>query len=272
MKAYIRRDDPLLVGLSEKPEGFSPAIHANWLKRSVKAKSNITLSLSDAAMSRTRLIVDDDDASANDLWDEINNLYTETNAQAVQNLKNELDALVYKDGADWNTNVTSFLATAGKLASFDVELTEKDKVSRFIRSLPVSFSPLAMVPHLTDAFFNNIVNAVQAEIARRSNPHNPQSTSTPTAKLSQSKAGNASGRKSRRNKKQNLQGGVKKNTRRDNCYYCGKLGHYCNVCRKSIADQRNSQGQHGGNERRSRFGQRNVGPSNNWGSVNRNNN
>ena len=64
MKAYIRRDDPLLVGLSEKPENFSPTTHANWLKRSVKAKSNITLSVGDATMSRTKLIVDDDDASA----------------------------------------------------------------------------------------------------------------------------------------------------------------------------------------------------------------
>ena len=117
MKAYIRRDDPLLLGLSEKPENFSPDTHSQWLKRSVKAKSNITLSLGDAPMSRTRLTIDDDDASAKDLWDELNIIYTETNAQAVQNLKNELDALIYKDGADWNTHVTSFLAVAGKLAA-----------------------------------------------------------------------------------------------------------------------------------------------------------
>ena len=64
MKAYIRRDDPLLLGLSQKPENFSPTSHANWLKKSVKAKSNITLSLGDAPMSRTRVIVDDDDATA----------------------------------------------------------------------------------------------------------------------------------------------------------------------------------------------------------------
>ena len=50
IKAYIRRDDPLLIGLSEKPENFSPTTHANWPKRSVKAKSNITLILGDPAM------------------------------------------------------------------------------------------------------------------------------------------------------------------------------------------------------------------------------
>ena len=128
-----------------------------------------------------------------------------------------------------------------------------------------------MVSHLTDASFNNIVNAFQAEVSRRSNPHNPQSSSTPTAKFSQAKGSNTSSRKSRSNKKQNLQGGVKKKSRRDTCYYCGKPGHYSNVCRKRIADQRNNQGHSGGNERRSRFGQRNVGSSNNWGSGNRHN-
>ena len=134
-------------------------------------------------MSRTRLIVDNDDASAKDLWDDRNSIYTEKNAQAVQNLKNELDALIYKDGADWNTHVPSFLVTAGKFAAFEVELTEKDKVSRLLRSLPASFSPLAMVSHLADASFNKIVNAVQAEIPRRSNPHYRQSTSPPLQNL-----------------------------------------------------------------------------------------
>ena len=100
MKAYIRRDDPLLVGLSEKPENFSPTTHANWLKRSVKAKSNITLSLGNAPISRTMLIVDNDDASAKEIWDALNSIYTETNAQAVQNLNDELEALIYKDAAD----------------------------------------------------------------------------------------------------------------------------------------------------------------------------
>ena len=160
-----------------------------------------------------------------DLWEELDRIYTESNAQAVQNLKNELDALIYKDGADWNAHVTSFLSVAGKLAAFDVELTEKDKVSRLIRSLPTSFSPLAMVSHLTDASFNNIVTAVEAEIARRSNPHNPQSSTAPSARLSQTNAGNSSGKKSRR-KKQKPQGGITKTSKRGNCYYCGKPGSF----------------------------------------------
>ena len=80
IKAYLSRDYSLLLGLSEKLENYSPITYAYWLKRAVRAKSSITFSVGDAEKSRTRRIVDDDDASAKDLLDGINNTYTQTNA------------------------------------------------------------------------------------------------------------------------------------------------------------------------------------------------
>ena len=137
-----------------------------------------------------------------------------------------------------NTYVTTFLAISGKLAAFYIELAAEDKVSGPIRSLPASFSPLDMVSNLTDESFNNIFNAVQAEIPRRSNLHNPQITPTPIAKVIQEiPAG--SDQKPRQGKKQIPQGSMIKASKRENCYFCGNPGHFSNVCRKRISDQRN---------------------------------
>ena len=86
MKAYLVRDDLLFcfVGLSPKPPEDSNVSYNDWLKNSTKSKSNITLSLGDSAMSRTRLVVDDDDASAKGLCEELDRFYTTTNAQAIR--------------------------------------------------------------------------------------------------------------------------------------------------------------------------------------------
>jgi len=61
--AFLRRDDPHLIGLSRHPQG-SAVFNENWLKKSTKAKSNIILSLGDNALAQTRLIVDSDDKTA----------------------------------------------------------------------------------------------------------------------------------------------------------------------------------------------------------------
>ena len=274
--AFLRRDDPLLVGLSDAPPKEPENIYLSWLKKSTKAKCNIVLSLGDTALSQTRLIVDDDTKTAQDLWKELARIYTMTNGQAIQNLKQKLDSLIYKEGADWNSHVSAFLTICMQLAAFDVELSEEDRASKLIRSLPESFSPIAMFCSLTDSNFDKIVSAVQSEIARRSNPHNPQNSSSST----QPRA-NISKRGNRRSNNKNARGGIRKNTgsSRDNCHYCGKKGHFKIVCRKRIADERsqNNQGAtpSSGSQRRSRFGpspnnrNQTTGNSNGWGNSGR---
>jgi len=70
----------------------------------------------------------------------------------VQNIKNQLDALLYADGQDWNKHETSFMKLIGELATYDEEFSGKEKLSKLLRSLPESFATLAMVTHLSEAW------------------------------------------------------------------------------------------------------------------------
>jgi len=67
LHAFLRREDPPLVGLQEETTDASVSQHNTWIKMSVKAKCNIVLSLGDNALAQTRITVDDDDKSAKDL-------------------------------------------------------------------------------------------------------------------------------------------------------------------------------------------------------------
>ena len=246
--AFLRKDDAELVGLSDQPEAVTQAVMRTWKKLSTKAKSHLVLSLRPNAISQTRRIIDDDDKSAKDLWDELNRIYTTTSGQAVQNLRQKLDSLVFEDNKSWIEHVSSFLRICEELATYDVELTETEKTSKLIRSLPSSFSPLAMVSTMTTTTFEKVVSAVEAEISRRSNPKNPQRDSKPQVEKSANQAsrggrrrgrgGFGRGFRGRRGGYYRGRGG--RSGQRDRfpvCHYCGKPGHFINVCRTRIADE-----------------------------------
>jgi len=95
--AFLRRNDVELLGLSEEPEDASAAVKKRWFEASTKAKSTIILCLGDAPLAQTRLLVDDDDRSAKELWDELMRIFTTSNTQSILNIRNELDRLVFED-------------------------------------------------------------------------------------------------------------------------------------------------------------------------------
>lgn len=88
----------------------------------------------------------------------------------IQNVKQKLDSLIY---SDFEKHVAAFLSIVGELANYDSDISETEKTSKVLRSLPPSFAPLAMVSSLQDLTFDKVVNAVQAKIAQRSNHNNP---------------------------------------------------------------------------------------------------
>ena len=174
MKAYLRRDDFMLVGLRKSPENSDEIGTADWNKAQIIAKANITLHMDSQTQVRTREINDDDEKTAYDLWTALESTYTRTNTQAVQNLKHRLDTLLYSDGADWDEHFSKFMATLSQRASLGEEFSEKEKNSRLIRSLPKSFSAIAMVASFLDSF-EKVEQAIRAAVDKRKNPHNPQS-------------------------------------------------------------------------------------------------
>eukprot|EP00737_Agarophyton_chilense_P002448 gb/GEZJ01002792.1/.p3 GENE.gb/GEZJ01002792.1/~~gb/GEZJ01002792.1/.p3 ORF type:complete len:141 (-),score=18.24 gb/GEZJ01002792.1/:87-509(-) len=138
-----------------------------------------------------------------------------------------MDTLLYNDNEDWNKHESKFVEIVGEQATFDKKISEKEKVSKLFRSLPISFAPLAMKSNLTDSGFDSIFNAVEAEVVRRKNPNDLQQASSDTPptpfKLPIANKTMKRGRQwsGRRNKSSSNRGCDEKN-----CYYCRRRGHY----------------------------------------------
>ena len=235
IKAYLRKEDIGLLGLQENPKEETEAARTEWQKAQVVAKSNIILHLGPQPQIRSRAILDDDNRTAYELWTFLQNTYTATNEQAIQNLVHQLDNLLYKDGQDWDEHLSSFMTILGQLAAYNQELNEKEKTSKLIRSLPTSFAPIAMVATLLESF-DKVESAVRAEVDRRKNPNNPQGSashkklnSTPQAYFSSNNNGQYQGNTQRKHSK-----GVHK---KGKCRYCNKPGHYIKDCRIRKADE-----------------------------------
>lgn len=60
------------------------------------------LSLNDNVLAKTRTMVDDDEKTAKDLWEELHRIFTTLGAQAIANLHNKLDSLVFDENKNWD--------------------------------------------------------------------------------------------------------------------------------------------------------------------------
>ena len=86
------------------------------------------LSLGPDAVSQTRAIIDEDGKSAKELWDELEKIYTESSAQRIQNITQQLESLIFEDKEDWDEHVSRFLSICDELALYDKEVSDDDKV------------------------------------------------------------------------------------------------------------------------------------------------
>lgn len=78
------------------PAKSSEAARTEWLKRSAKAKSVITLGLRASVMAQVRIITNDDMKIALELWNKMKRIYTASNEMAIRNIRNRLDTLVFE--------------------------------------------------------------------------------------------------------------------------------------------------------------------------------
>lgn len=233
--AYIRRYDAELVGFETEPSSNSPSIRKKWFEFVIRAKSIIVLSLGDSPLAKVRHLVDDDAVSAKQLWDELGKIYTASNAQAILNLRQDMDNLRYKEGASWDDHVNKFTELLNKLATYDEELSEKEKASKLLRSIPESFSGFAMIAQVQDLQFERLIQAMHAEISRRQSVQSSSLNTNITASIADLGF--------TRNGRTSHEGRIAKTKRKSNgaCYVCGKLGHYAAEC----WHRANSSGQRG---------------------------
>ena len=222
MKAYIKRNDLELLGLTNLVDDANAAQRTRRNKAMIRAKTSIILALGTGPMAQTSQIIDNEDATAKDLWDAISSLYTMSNEQAVINLMQELESLEYKNDGNWETHLNKLHEILGKLASLGKPVPDDQKISKLIRTLPDHFAPLAMISwHMN---FENFVNAVETEISRRKMRKSEGSKSN----VSIPKANNAV-----KSGKERTQGGrieKKKNGNFEGCWICGKDNHRSRDC------------------------------------------
>ena len=242
LKAYIQRNDIELFGLSNRPESENTREQTRWRNAMFKAKSEITLTLADGPMAQVSAIVDDDNRTAKDLWDALDRIYRMSNSQMVINIERELEKLTFIKDTEWESHIEKFHRLVGKLASYDKPITEEEKASKLIRSLPERFSPIAMVAESSNMPFERIVASVKAEISRRQDKEQVESKTTqPIGSASMASNKNESGKSVRLiNKHKNVW-----------CRVCGKQGHYSDKCwyRHGGSRGRGSRGRYRGRGR-----------------------
>lgn len=125
------------------------------------------MALGDSVLAKIRAFVDDDDMTAKELWDEICKTHTTSATQAIANLLQKLDNLKYNESKSWDDHVSKFLSIVDEFGSFDQSLTDSDKVTKIIRSLPLVFDPFAKSSSVNGTTFDSLVLAVRENIERR---------------------------------------------------------------------------------------------------------
>lgn len=181
VKAFIREDDYNLSSVTDRPENAEDEVLQEWEAKNAKAMSTIILTLGDSVFDKTRAVVDNDERTAKDLCEELRSIYTPSNHQVTTNLFNRLNSIVFDDTKEnWDKFLSKFINIIDELGSYDQGISDEEKKTKLFRTLPESFKPIAMVCNVKQMSFKDVVNAMNTEIERQNNIHNP-STSTVTA-------------------------------------------------------------------------------------------
>lgn len=140
----LNRNDPVLKCFDPMPALNDENALVPWKKSNKKSKATIILCFRDSALAKTHNVVDDESKSAKDLLDDLAPLYTTSSTQAVSNLLDKLDNLLYKEEDSRDTLVSMFLSVVDELAAHEGEM-----VTKLVRSFPMAFDPLAqsITPH-----------------------------------------------------------------------------------------------------------------------------
>ncbi len=167
------RYDPLLPEIEPAPLGNSAAQKRGWNKDTAIAKGSINLMLSQAVQVRSIGYCDDPTKTAHELQQFLESTNTASNEQGIQKLRNKLNSLVYVEGTEWDEHMKQFNTIIAQLALQNINITEAERKSLIIRSLPKSMSVISTVASAAPTMNLDAIDAlVREEIERENNTPN----------------------------------------------------------------------------------------------------
>lgn len=172
MYACVGREYLTLDSLSAQL--LQEADQNSWKNKSAETKSNIILYLGDAALAKTRAIVDAGDKSSKELWDDLKLKFTTSRQQAITNLQNGLNTITFDEKKSLEESCLHVHGIIDELGAYDQTVMDAEEVLKLIRSLPKSFEPLSIVSNMSNMSFDQFFISVQADTARCKNVEKAQ--------------------------------------------------------------------------------------------------
>ena len=252
VRSVIIQDDPLLKLFEDNVDHTT----VRWRETNAKVKAKIILCLGPCARSMHSRFVDEASVTAKELMAELHKTYAISNQQAIANLISKLDAVELKEGKDWQVHLACFLSVIDELSALDHVVSDQDRLTKLLRSLPNSLESVTVACSLNNLTFEQVSSAVAENIERRKKKGLWGAGSSGAG----SSGAGPSGAGLRANitdgsgfDRDNHHGGAPYGNGRGGrggrgcrgggsgmkrtCHYCNKPGHFIRFCRLRIANE-----------------------------------
>ena len=156
----VDKDQWIMVDLGTKPMTMSDE---DWKKLDRKAKSTIRFCVSDLVLLNVY-----GEAKTKNLWNKIGTLYQSKSSVNKLFLRKKMYNLRMKDGDSMTENLNAFNTVVSKLSSVDIKISDEDKCTSLLCSLPDSWDNLviAIGSNTTTLNFDDIVSALLSKEMR----------------------------------------------------------------------------------------------------------
>lgn len=137
---------------------------------------------------------------------------------------------------------------------YDQEIFDEEKKKKFLRTLSEMYKSIAMVCNVTQMNFNDAVDAMNAEIERQSNVHNPSNQNQSSTNnqpqpffnsFGNKSSGRARGSGNFRGRFNSQRGGRETNrnayANNSQYHYCGKTGNFIKHCPLGMSEEKNGR-------------------------------